>query len=166
METRWQIWFCLACNLLLTLTTLVIVVLFRDPSTKYFTYGPRDDLFIISICVNTWNKWWIVVLFISLSKVCDVLINEIGRPILGFTVYNPDKKEINDFTKNELNFLANAMFMISGIRFILMVVINVTQIDLAMIGMVVSEVTSIFTVRYLLNKKKFVTKKKDQCDIV
>ena len=44
-------------------------------------------------------------------------------PILGFNVYNPDKKIITDFSKNELNFLANLMFTINSIKSIFMVII-------------------------------------------
>jgi hypothetical protein len=90
-------------------------------------------------------------------KGCDVMVNEIGSPILGFPVYNPDKKIIDDFTKNQLNFLANSMWFVNGFRTVLMAVITITQVDIAFSGMIVSEIVSIFTVRHLLNCKTFVT---------
>jgi hypothetical protein len=76
-------------------------------------------------------------------------------PILGFNVYNPDKKNIPDFSKNELQLLANSMYMISSIRAILMVVVSVTQIDIALWTVLSSEITSFFTIRMLLNEKTF-----------
>ena len=88
-------------------------------------------------------------------KGCDVLVNEIGSPILGFRVYNPDKKIIDDFTKNELNFLANSMWFVNGFRTVLMAVVTITQVDIAFSGMIISEIVSIFTVRHLLNCKTF-----------
>jgi hypothetical protein len=94
-------------------------------------------------------------IFIALIKGCDVLVNELGSPILGFRVYNPDKKNIDDFNKNELNFLANSMWFTNSFRNILMAVITVTQIDIAFSGMFISEIVSIFTVRHLLNSKTF-----------
>ena len=91
-------------------------------------------------------------------KGCEVLVNELGSPILGFRVYNPDCKVITDFTKNELNVLANAMWFVNSFRRVLMVVVSVTQVDLAFAGMLISEIVSIFTVRILLNEKKFQDK--------
>lgn len=135
---------------------LVIVCIFRDDESKYFRFGPQPDLIVISIRIDTWTKWLLLNLFIGLVKGCDVLVNELGSPILGFRIYNPDKHEIDDFTKNELNFLANAMWFSNGFRTILMSVITITQIDIAFSGMLISEFVSIFTVRHLLNGKKFV----------
>ena len=89
-------------------------------------------------------------------KIGEAIVNEIGSPILGFNVYNPDKKIITDFTKNELNFLANAMWMINGVRGVISVVITITQFDLALSSVLLSEIASIFTVRFLLNEKEFI----------
>jgi hypothetical protein len=95
-------------------------------------------------------------------KSCDVLVNELGSPILGFRVYDPDKTIIDDFTKNELNFLANAMWFTNGFRGVLMAVITVTQIDIAFSGMIISELVSIGTVRHLLNGKTFTKPRTDK----
>ena len=134
---------------------LVIVCVFRDDESKYFRFGPHSDLIVISIRIDTWAKWALLNLFIGLVKGCDVLVNELGSPILGFRVYDPDKTIIDDFGKNELNFLANAMWFTNGFRGVLMAVITVTQIDIAFSGMIISELVSIGTVRHLLNGKTF-----------
>jgi len=157
MDNRGQVWICLLCNALLACVTIFVVSIFRDSKSTYFRYGPSYDLIIISVCVNTWEKWAIVLFFISISEICNVAINEIGSPILGFSVYNPDKKIITEFSKNELQFLANAMFTINGVRKIMTLVINVTQVDLAIWGMFISEFTSVFTIRFLLNRKTFIS---------
>ncbi len=140
------------------LLVLIIVSIFRSEKSTYFKFGPSKDLIVISVEIDTWIKWILLNIFIWLVKGCDVMVNEIGSPILGFRVYNPDKKIIDDFTKNQLNFLANAMWFVNGFRTVLMAVITITQVDIAFSGMIVSEIVSIFTVRHLLNYKKFVTK--------
>jgi len=155
MKTAKQVWICLLCNIALTFVTVIVMIIFKDPKSIYFRIGPHADLFVVSICVDTWTKWMTVVLFVGLSKIGDVLINEIGSPILGFNVYNPDKEVITEFTKNELQLLANSMFIVNGIRQVLMFVVNVAQVDMAMIGLLLSESASLFTIRYLLNKKTF-----------
>jgi hypothetical protein len=155
-----KVWLCLIGNVIAMITTLIIVCIFRDDNSTYFRFGPSEDLIVISVLINTWEKWIGLQLFIGVLKSCDVLVNELGSPILGFRIYNPDKKIINDFTKNELNFLANAMWFTNSFRSVLMVVVNITQFDIALSGMIMSEIMSIFTVRHLLNAKKFVKKNK------
>ena len=91
--------------------------------------------------------------------VIDVIIRELGLPVLDFNVYNPDKKVITDFTRNELNYLSNSMFMVSAIKGVFNTVISITQLDLALITVIVKELTSIVAIRFLLNEKKFSNKK-------
>ena len=153
-----KVWICLICNFITMIFILIVVCIFRDKQSKYFRVGPSDDLIVISVSINTWEKWILVNIFIWIVKGCDVFVNEIGSPILGFRVYNPDKKIIDDFTKNELNFLGNAMWFINGFRTVIMAVVTVTQFDIACSGMMVSEIVSIFTVRHLLNGKTFQKK--------
>ena len=154
-----KVWLCLIINFITMLLVLLIVSIFRSPKSTYFRFGPSDDLIVISVEIDTWNKWILLNIFIWMVKGCDVLVNEIGSPILGFRVYNPDKKIIDDFTKNELNFLANAMWFVNGFRGILMAVVTITQVDIAFSGMIISEIVSIFAVRHLLNCKTFTTNK-------
>ena len=158
-------WLCLIGNIVTMTLVLVIVCIFRDEQSKYFRAGPYPDLIVISIKIDTWNKWIVLNLFIALIKSCDVLVNELGGPILGFSVYNPDKKNIIDFSKNELNLLANVMWFTNAFRGILMAVITVTQIDIAFSGMFISELVSIFTVRHLLNAKTFNKSQQNDDDV-
>ncbi len=76
-------------------------------------------------------------------------------PILGFNVYNPDKKIITEFGKNELQFFANTMFMISSVRDIFMVLLTISQVDVALWSVFIREFASFFTIRMLLNEKTF-----------
>jgi len=146
---------CLILNYMIAFLVTIFVIIFRDSNGKYFRFGPHDDLIIISVLINTWIKWTGAILLIGIVKGCEVLVNELGLPILDFRVYNPDYKVITDFRKNELNFLTNAMWFVNNFRAVLMTVVSITQIDLAFAGMIISEIVSIFTVRILLNEKKF-----------
>jgi len=47
------------------------------------------------------------------------------------------------------------MWMFTNLRFVMMTVIAVTQVDVAIISVLCSELTSIYTIRLLLNKKEF-----------
>ena len=86
-----------------------------------------DDI-IISVKIDTYTKYGCLLgMIINIMKVVS---QEIGIPILGFNVYNPDKKHITEFTKLELQ--ANTMFMISSIRSMFMVLVSISQIDIAL----------------------------------
>lgn len=156
MNTNKKVWLCLLGNIITMIIVIILVSIFNDNKNgTYFRFGPYDDFILIGIKVDNWLKWSLVLFFIGLIKGCDVLVNEIGSPILGFRVYNPDCKIITDFTKNELNFLTNSMWFTNNFRSLLMIVVNISQFDIALCGVIISEFISIFTVRYLLNEKNF-----------
>ena len=92
-------------------------------------------------------------------NITKVIIGEIGEPIMVFNVYNPDKKVVTDFTKLQLKFYANAMFMISNTRRIFDTMITVTQIDIAIFAVLIEQLTSFVTVNLLVNEKKFLLDK-------
>jgi hypothetical protein len=71
-------------------------------------------------------------------------------------VYNPDKKEITEFSKSQLYFYANSMFLINNIRYIFTILISVTQIDIALFSVLVEQLIVIITIKMLLNEKKFM----------
>ena len=147
---------CLVCNFFLLLFVTGIILIFRDDESKYLRVGPQDDLMIISVVVNDYTKYCFLLLVIAIVKISDVLIQEIGSPIIGFNIYNPDKKVIKEFTKNELQFYGNSMYLINAIKAVLLIMVSISQIDIALWGVFVSETASIFTIRMLLNEKKFL----------
>lgn len=155
MQVRRKLYYCVAGNFAALAALMCVVTSLNDGSSAYFRWGPNADLVLISVPLNTWARWWCALLFIGILRVCDVWVNEIGSPILGFSVYNPDKKHITEFTKNELHFLANSMWAINSLRGIFMTIVTVTQIDLAFASVVVSELASICATRMLLNEKTF-----------
>ena len=65
-------------------------------------YGPQTSLIVLGITNDTSTKYLLLQLFIFCVQVTDVIINEFANPILGFNAYNPDKKEITEFTKFQL----------------------------------------------------------------
>ena len=147
---------CLISNALLLLFVISLVIVFRDDKSKYLRWGPQDDLIIVSVAVNTYIRYMCLLVVITVIKVSDVLIGEIANPIIGFNIYNPDKKVITDFTKLELQFYGNSMYLIDAIKGVLLIMVNISQIDVALWGVFVSESASIVTIRMLLNEKQFL----------
>ena len=146
---------CVIGNAILLIVVTSMIVHFRDDKTKYLRLGPHNDLMLISVVIDNYTKYFLLVFFIIIIKVSDVFISEIAHPILGFNIYNPDKKRIKEFTKIELQFYGNSMYFIDAIRSVFLILVNISQIDIALWGVISSQIASIWTIRMLLNEKKF-----------
>ena len=154
MKAKTKLKYCVTGNILL-LVVIVIITTHYQHESKYFRFGPSNDLIVISVNINTNNRYLILLLIISLVKITKVVVEEIGMPVIGFSIYNPDKKVITEFTKNELQFYGNTMYLTSSLRYIFEVMVTITQIDIAIYSVIISEITTIFTIRLLLNEKRF-----------
>ncbi len=154
MKAKTKLKYCVTGNILL-LVVIVIIIIHYQHESKYFRFGPSNDLIVISVNINTNARYLILLLIISLVKITKVVVEEIGMPVIGFSIYNPDKKVITEFTKNELQFYGNTMYLTSSLRYIFEVMVTITQIDIAIYSVIISEITTIFTIRLLLNEKRF-----------
>lgn len=145
---------CLMANCGILAITLTLVTVFADQS-PFWRFGYSPDLVVVSVRIDTLGRYLALLSVIAFINASRVVVEEVGMPILGFTIYNPDKKHVEDFTKNELQFFANAMFIVSGLRSVFMMVVSISQIDLAIWSLLVGEFASLFTIRMLLNEKTF-----------
>ena len=160
MDPKNKVTLCLAGNLALLGTVITTMCVFAGDS-KYFRWGPHDDFVVISVTIDTMVRYYILLIMIAFIKITKVMIEEIGMPVLSFSIYNPDKKVITEFTKNELQFFGNAMYLVSSIRTVFEIMVTITQIDIALISVIFTELASLFTIRMLLNEKEF-TKGQDK----
>ena len=147
---------CVYTNVILFIFIVFIVYIFSDKeSNSYLRYGPHQDLNIFGLTINTWMKYSILQLFLGFIEITNVLVNDIASPILGFNIYNPDKKQIKEFGRNELQFYANLMWLTNSLRNTLMVLVTISQIDIAILRTIYSELATFYTIRLLLNDKIF-----------
>ena len=152
-------------SFIVLLMVAIPIFLLDNGESKYFRYGWHDDFILISVPINDKSRYICAVIFVVLTRAGEVFIGEIANPIIGFNIYNPDKKVITDFTKNELQFYGNTLYIIDSTRYIFKVMVLVTQIDLAFISMLSGEAISFITIRMLLNEKEFKQiKKQDVLD--
>jgi hypothetical protein len=149
---------CLFLNSCLVLFIGFYITNFASDS-KYFRFGPSEDFIFISVQINTTQKYCSLLTLIFVNDIIRVIIQEFGDPVLYMNVYNPDKKEIIEFSKAQLYFYANSMFLINNIRYIFTILISVTQIDIALFSVLVEQVIVIITIKMLLDEKKFINKK-------
>ncbi len=159
MKNTEKIKWCVITNFALLVLFITILDYFGSNSTHYWTYGPSENLHVISVHINSWKRYWILLGFIALFRVSEVVIGEIAHPILDFSIYNPDKTEIYDFTRNQLQLYANSLYLVDSIRKSFTIMITISQLDIALFGSLVGEIASFFTIRMLLNQKTFPNQK-------
>ena len=155
MKQLSKIRLCLTLNIFL-LTFISFFIVFFAGNSKYFRFGPSNDFVFISVTIDTYDRYFLLFGLIGLNNIIKVFVSEIGEPILIFNVYNPDKKTITEFSKPQLLFYANTMFFISNTRRIFEILINVTQIDIAIFSIIVEQLISVCTVCFLVSEKKFI----------
>jgi hypothetical protein len=151
---RVKLFYCVLGNLFaLSLVIMAVVILEQDG--QYVKFGPSDTMVVISVKINTWTRYGMLLLFTVVINVVKVISEEIGMPILSFNIYDPHRNHITGFTKFDLQVLANLMYAASAIRSVFMTMMLISQIDVALFGVFVKEATSIITIRALLNEKTF-----------
>ena len=147
---------CIIGQLLLLVVALVTTAILANKDSVYYRFGPSEDLIVISVKINTWFRYGILLVYIFIFRICKVFINELGMPVLTFNIYDPNKKVVKDFTRTELQVLGNIMFMLNAIRYALTLQLSIIQIDIAVISGVFDELAAIPTIYILLKDKKFV----------
>ena len=158
MDNRSKLkWSCIIYSIFLSI--IITIVFCFQSYDKYFRWGVPDadhePLVVLSVKIDNYYKYACVLALITGIRIIKVGVSEITEPILSFSIYNPDKKNIADFTKNELQFYANFLYLIDNIRYVFTLMITITQIDLALFSVLIGEITSLFTIRMLLNEKTF-----------
>lgn len=146
-------------DICVTSVVLIIFISLLNTNSSYIGFGPSDDFYVVTMRVDTWAKYIGVLVMIALIKVSSTFTMDFAYPIIHFNVYDPNKKEVENFKRWELWALTNTMFASTSIRSVFMMVITVSRIDIAFFGVIVSELTCIIVVGTLLRKKQFKNKK-------
>ena len=155
MQTKIKLRYCVAIHCVVFVVIVVVINVCKDGQSNYLNYGPNEQLHVLSVKIDSMTKYVYLQLFLICIECARVFASEIGCPIIGFNVYNPDKKVITEFSKNELQFLANVMWFASNMTTGLFVMITISQIDVALLRILYSEAMSMITIRILLNEKQF-----------
>lgn len=146
----------LLCVLLNLAGVLAMVVFILEGATRnqdIFAFGPSPDLRVMQVPIDTWKKYWSLLGCMCFLRSLDVFVNDIGSPNLGFSIYNPTTRTVYGFTKNQLQLLANGMWLVNSVGGVFRLMVSVSRLDVALISAFASELASVFTIRYLLNQK-------------
>ena len=102
MNVNQKLKLCVISNAFLL---IMVITLCGSKENKYWNIGPNNKLIIINVNINTWFKYYWLLGFIALLKISQVIIAEIAHPIIGFNIYNPDKKLLLNLQKMNYNFM-------------------------------------------------------------
>lgn len=143
---------CLLINFI-GLCAIILFIFSTSDLAELFRFGPSDDLTIMSVKMNTWEKYVGLVVVICIIKVLEVGVNDIGSPNLGFSIYDPTETVVYGFDRMELQLLANGMWMVNSLGMVFKTMIIVSRTDIALISVISGELASAVTIYYLLGKK-------------
>jgi len=152
MRIRNRTILCVTVNIL-GLVTLLTFIFEEAPRHSILQFGPSPELVVLQVRIDTWRKYTYLILANCLSRSLDVLVNDIGSPNLGFSIYDPTKTRVFGFDRCELQILANLMWLTNGLMNIFRLMVTVSRFDIALLATLSSEITSVATIRFLLNKK-------------
>jgi len=164
MTPQQRLKLCIIGQFVLLISVVIPIVLLANKQSTYYKFGPNEDLIIISIKINTWLRYGILLIYVFIFRVCKVFITELGMPILSFNIYDPNRKKVEGFTRNELQIQANTMYMLNAIRYALTLQLAIIQIDIALISAIFSELASIPTIYILLKDKEFIKNTKEELE--
>ena len=164
MTPQQRLKLCIIGQFILLISVVIPIVLLANKQSTYYKFGPNEDLIIISIKINTWLRYGILLIYVFIFRVCKVFITELGMPILSFNIYDPNRKKVKGFTRNELQIQANIMYMLNAIRYALTLQLAIIQIDIALISAIFSELASIPTIYILLKDKEFIKNTKEELE--
>ena len=158
LNKRKLLWLCALCNLSIVILIMAVGIPMMNDSSPYLGIGPSDSLFVFGALVNTPIRYTALIILISVMRVTETVIGDLGYPIIHFEVYDPNRKIIDGFERWELIFLTILMDVSGSVKGLIMMVIAVTRIDIALISMAFTVSSGACAQIYLLSKKT-VTRK-------
>ena len=159
-----QVQIAIAINIVILAIMFVTCALVQAPPetgvTGYWSFGPSATLSVVSVTIDTTDRYCILVLFIMIMQALRTYVIETGGPLIYFNTYNADKKNIVDFTYTELYVSSLVFYATTQVRDVIFVVIAIQQIDLALWIALAGVCTTSVTVAKLLAPKEFVEPKR------
>lgn len=157
MTPRKKLITALSINTAVLSLIATLLVFNTDNSSPYWQIGYNNHLVLLSVKINSPDKYFALLALIGIINWSKVIIDNIAMPVLNFSIYNPEKKYIYDLSKNELQFFGNSIYLVTNLRRLLLTLISISQIDIAIWSIISSQISSAYVIYHLLNEKAFQT---------
>ena len=146
---------CIVINLIFIILLMISFFMFENIQSNYLNVGWSNNFVFLSIIINTPLKYFILCTFITVLNMSEIFLNDVAWPIIQFSTYNPYKGVINDFSRLELEVYSNLVFFIQGAKKLVLVLVTLSQIDIAIFSLITSQISASIAINYLLNEKSF-----------
>ena len=155
LTLRTRLFTAFRINIALVAVVIAIVISFNEGKTPYLNVGWHPDLFILGCNIDTRGKYICLILLLGLLEAVDVYINDTIYPYISNNVRNNNVKHIKEFSKNELRLLTNGSYVMSSIKYTLLIMVSISQIDISLIKVLFGEITCLFTTDIQLSEKTY-----------
>ena len=146
---------CISINLVFLFIFILSFFVLNNNNSEYFRFGWSDTFVFVSITIDTPLKYFSLCLFIFVLNLSEIFLNDLACPIIQFSTYNPYKTKITDFSRFELELYSNLIFFIQTSKRLVQVITTLSQIDIAFMSLVSSQVSASLAIKYLLDNKTF-----------
>jgi hypothetical protein len=131
-----------SCSLFLT---IAVNQTSGDSETKFFTFGPRDELVILDIKINTPWRYSVVVMYTIFSTIARTVLQEVVSPWLIQSVQNDKPKD--EYTRRYAQEVAIGEVIYRWFDWFMYMNILLAQVDMMLIELVGNMLAVIYTTR-------------------
>jgi hypothetical protein len=123
----------------------------ESSSTKFFTFGPREDLVILDVKINTGWRYFVVIFYTIISTVARTVLQEIVAPWLIQTIQNDKPKDA--YAQRYAQEIAIGEVVYRWFDWFMYMHILLAQIDMMIVELTGNIVAVIYTTRMYMKPK-------------
>ena len=139
----------LLCSLFLTVAVSTSA---SNSTTKFFTFGPREDLVILDVKIDTPWRYTVVLMYTVISTVARTVLQEIVSPWLIQTVQNDKPK--NAYARRYAQEIAFGEVLYRWFDWFMYMHILLAQIDMMIVELLGNLVAVAYTTRLYMKPKE------------
>jgi hypothetical protein len=122
-----------------------------NSSTKFFRFGPSEDLVILDVKINTGWRYTVVIFYTTISTVARTVLQEIVAPWLIQTVQNDKPKDA--YTRRYAQEIAFGEVLYRWFDWFMYMHILMSQIDMMIVELIGNILAVAYTTRMYLMPK-------------
>lgn len=123
-----------------------------NSSTKFFTFGPREDLVILDVKINTGWRYSVVIGYTVVSTIARTVLQEIVSPWLIQTVQNDKPKDA--YARRHAQEVAFGEVAYRWFDWFMYMHILMAQVDMMIVELIGNIIVVVYTTRMYLRPKE------------
>ncbi len=157
MSPRQLVGMACACMLSIVITLFSVFLYGGGVEHHLLSWGPQKDFFILSMCIDTWAKYWAVVFMMVATITLKTFAKQVGWSICKFAVFDQSRRDVYGFYRGELIAMTEILRTGESLvdMFFVVLLFAIYKFDIIIISIMVGMLISLVVVYYLLRKKTF-----------